>query len=579
MAADGEIAVEEGAMVAGGLRVPLATEAGGDLAAIHAAQPWRLTQWQSEAAAITHRRFFTVTGLIGLRVEDMAVFEDVHRLTFDLVESGIIDGLRVDHVDGLADPAEYLRRLRDRLPETPVWVEKILTGDEALPDWPVQGTTGYVAARSIARVLTDASGAVRLAMGWGDFEAVRDEAKTQIVSTELQAEVERLSDLLVRAGEGLDWGRGAWRAALLAYVRAFPRYRTYTTAEAVPEAEAELIRDVAARAAHPHVPAVADLARLLTDPAQVELRLRVQQLTGAAIAKAQEDTAFYRWVPLLSANEVGAEPHEPAMDVAAFHAAMERRAAEMPHGLTLTSSHDTKRSEDARMRIAALSHDPDMRDVLMSLVPDLPAPWGWYLAQSAFAAQPAGALADRLAAHLEKAMREAKRDTFWTAPNSGFEGPVLRAARAVAARMDPLPEALADLARRAEGLALAQCALKLLIPGIPDVYQGTEVGSFLLTDPDNRRAVDFTSLAAGHVEGFDAVKLDLTRTVLRLRRERPEIGAASWTPEGASEGQLSVRRGPIRVQISLCGEAIPSKGATIWPREPLGAQAVRLDFV
>ncbi|MEM7487543.1 MAG: malto-oligosyltrehalose synthase, partial [Pseudomonadota bacterium] len=513
MAADGEIAVDGDHMVAGGLRVPLATMPSDDPARVHDAQPWRLTHWRTEAAAIDHRRFFTVTGLIGLRVEDRAVFEDVHRLTFALVDDGVVQGLRVDHVDGLADPAQYLDRLRARVPDTPVWVEKILTGDETLPDWPVQGTTGYVAGRAIARVLTDGAGATALAEGWPPFDAVRDGAKDQIVTTELPAELERLTDLAERAGEAFEWGRAAWRAALLAYIRAFPRYRSYTTADDVPAPEAALIRAAGDRATSHLTPAAPDLVSLLLDPRHAELRLRLQQLTGAAIAKAQEDTAFYRWVPLLSANEVGAEPDHPAMDVNALHAFARRRFETMPAGLTLTSSHDTKRAEDARMRIAAISHAPEVREMLLAQVPDLPPPWGSYLAQSAFAAQPEGDLSERLPAHLEKAMREAKRETFWIAPDATFEGPVLDAARLVAGRFDPLPADLAAVARRAEKLSLAQCALKLLLPGIPDIYQGTEIGSFLLTDPDNRRPVPFDRLADGtDLAPFDRVKLDLTRT-------------------------------------------------------------------
>ncbi|CUH40009.1 Maltooligosyl trehalose synthase [Jannaschia seosinensis] len=571
LAAAGDIEVEGDEMVAPGLRIPLATQPEGDLTAIHNAQPWRLTHWRTESAAIDHRRFFTVTGLIGLRIEDPNVFEDVHRLTFDLIESGVADGLRVDHVDGLADPDEYLGRLRDRLPGTPIWVEKILTGDEPLPDWPVEGTTGYVAARSIARVLTDGDGAARMAEGWPAFHDVRDDAKTQIVTTELQAEVERLTNLAVRAGAHLEWGRASWRQAILAYVRAFPRYRTYATADAVPEADAELIRDTAARAARdrPAAAALGDLTDLLTDRANSELRLRLQQLTGAAIAKAQEDTAFYRWTPLLSANEVGAEPDEPAMDADAFHTWMERRAALMPNALTLTSSHDTKRSEDARMRIAAISHDPDAAEALLSRVPDLPQPWRWYLAQSAFAAAPDGDLAERLPAHLEKAMREAKRDTFWTDVVEEFEGPVLDAARSVADRFAPADD-LSGLATRAENLALAQCALKFFVPGIPDIYQGTEIGSFRLTDPDNRAAVDWDALAKLN-EGaevrspFDRTKFDLTRTLLQLRRDNPDAFTTEWRALDAPEGELRAARGPFVLHISTRGTTLPAGGDALWP--------------
>ena len=550
-------------MIAGDLRVPLAvTEPTDDLRALHRAQPWQLTHWRTESAAISHRRFFTVTGLIGVRVEDDAVFEDMHRLTFELFDEGIVDGLRIDHVDGLADPAAYLQKVRDRLPDTPIWVEKILTGDETLPDWPVEGTTGYVAARSIARVLTSAAGAEELAQDAGDFRDILAEAKDQIVTTELQAELERLSELALASDS--EWGRAAWREAILRYVRAFPRYRTYATAEDVPEPEAEAVATTAEEAAEvlPDPGALPDLAALLMAPEGAELRIRLQQLTGAAIAKAQEDTSFYRYTPLLSANEVGGEPDEPAMDIAEFHATMQARQAQMPHGLTLTSSHDTKRSEDARMRIAAISHDPAARDILLGLT-DLPAPWGWYLAQSAFAAAPDGDLADRLSAHMIKALREAKEDTFWTAPNAEFEETVIEAARAIAARLPSVAAELEPLAARARHMSLVQCALKLTIPGIPDIYQGTEVGSYRLTDPDNRVLPVFERIAGDDLDSFDARKLSMTRRLARLRRDRPEIFEAAYVPVDGPAGVLSFERGALRVQATVDGTALPGEDTPV----------------
>jgi (1->4)-alpha-D-glucan 1-alpha-D-glucosylmutase len=574
MAERGEVAIEDGHMTAGDLRVPLAVPAAGDLEETHAAQPWRLTHWRSEAARIGHRRFFTVTGLIGLRVEDQTVFEDVHRLTFELVDQGTVQGLRVDHVDGLADPAAYLGRLRARLPDTPIWIEKILTGEEALPDWPVQGTTGYEAARAITRVLTSEEGAATLSDGLPPFPEVRDAAKDQIVETELPAELERLTTLAETAGAHLEWGRAAWRAALLAYIRAFPRYRTYLTADATREADAALVRETAERAGGPLAPAVGDLAELLLDPANRALRTRLQQLTGAAIAKAQEDTAFYRWTPLLSANEVGGEPDEPALTPTAFHDAMLRREREQPAGLTLASSHDTKRSADARMRLVAISHEPEAREALLALVDPLPDPWRWYLAQSAWAALPDGDLARRLPAHLEKAMREAKADTFWTAPDAAFEDPILTAAARAGERFEaerPLPA----LDARAAGLVLAQTALHLFAPGIPDIYEGTEIASHRLTDPDNREAPDWDALgrlAAGEtaLTPLDRLKFDLTRTMLRARRE----GFGPWTPLDAPAGRLSVARGDFSLTVSLDGTPFEA-GPALWP--PEGLSPVRLE--
>ena len=581
----GEIAVEGEEMVAGELRIPLAAHPKGDIFAVHEAQPWRLTSWRTEAAAIKHRRFFTVTGLIGVRVEDEAVFEDVHRLTFELIDAGIAQGLRVDHVDGLADPSQYLARLRARLPDTPIWIEKILTGDEALPDWDIEGTTGYEAARAIARVLTDADGAERLSEDAPDFRLTLARAKDQILRRELPAELDRLTDLALAAAlddpRAIEWGRAAWRDAIRLYIGAFPRYRTYTTGDTVSPEDAALIEETAKLAAEgePDAGALPDLARLLCDPAQYALRLRLQQVTGAAIAKAQEDTAFYRHTALLSANEVGGEPDEPTMRRRSFHIWMERRQATMPHSLTLTSSHDTKRSEDARMRLAALSHRPQARETLLRLT-ELKAPWNWYLMQSAFAAAPDGDLFTRLPEHMVKAMREAKRDTFWTDPDPAFEGRITAAARAVAARIEPLPDRLTPLATIADRLSLAQCALKLTTPGIPDIYQGTEIASYRLTDPDNREPVDFDMLAAAlddpsGLRPLDALKLSLTRTLLGLRRDRPDLFESPYEPREAGAGTLSFARGALGVVVSTYGEALPQAPA-LWPPAEAGPQSVRI---
>ena len=596
----------EGPVLVAGPRVPLAGDVpqaawDGDtdaLRALHDAQPWRLTHWRTEAAAITHRRFFTVTGLIGMRVEDRTVFDDMHVLTFELVDAGLVQGLRVDHVDGLADPAGYLRRLRDRLPDTPIWIEKILTGDEAVePDWPVQGTTGYVAARAFARALTDGAGVAalteRLAARGAPtaFPPALSAAKAQILAQELPAEVEQLTDLFARAVPGSEWGRPALRAALLAFVGAFPRYRSYATGSEIRPADERLIRETAARAADARPGgqpgALPLLADTLCDPAGAKLRLRLQQVTGAAIAKAQEDTAFYRIVPYLAANEVGAEPDHPYLDGQAFHDWMAHRAAAMPHGLTLTSSHDTKRAEDARMRLVALSHHPEAFDALLAIVPDdVPPAWRWYLAQCAFAGAPAGDLPDRLAAHAEKAAREAKQDTFWTAPDAAFETMLREASEHAARALDPLPDALVPVAARAARLSLAQAALKLTAPGIPDIYQGTEVGSYLLTDPDNRRPVDFDRLARGLddpaiLPTADATKLDLTATLLRLRRDRPmPFLQGGYAPLDAPAGAIRFRRGPagegVAVTVSIRGDDLDAGGA-IWPPAALGPQPVAVD--
>ena len=214
------------------------------------------------------------------------------------------------------------------------------------------------------------------------------------------------------------------------------------------------------------------------------------------------------------------------------------------------------------MRIAAISHDPAARDILMGLT-DLPAPWGWYLAQSAFAAAPDGDLAERLPAHMIKALREAKEDTFWTAPNAAFEETVTDAARAIATRLPTVAEELEPLAERARNMSLVQCALKLTIPGIPDIYQGTEIGSYRLTDPDNRVLPVFERIAGDDLDAFDARKLSLTRRMACLRRERPELFEAPYVPIDGTAGLLSFARGALTVETTVNGTPLPGLEAPL----------------
>ena len=333
----GELAIEDDpdgpVLVAGGLRVPLAdtpalpeareTGSVDALRRLHAEQPWQLLHWRTETDAITHRRFFSVTGLIGTRVEDPRVFDDLHRLLFELVEDGTVTGIRVDHVDGLADPTSYLEKLRERAGDTPVWVEKILTGDERLPDWPIQGTTGYEVARDLNRLLTDPEGLEAIRDAYRErtdrddrFAEVLARAKTQIVTHDLAAELWTLHQMLTEiAGRdplGAELGPETLREGIIATIVAFPRYRTYPRPGGPNEADRSLIDWVADRAAETlqDDSALRFIARVLLggDPATQAFRTRFQQVTGAAMAKSLEDTAFYREVRLLSLNEVGASP-------------------------------------------------------------------------------------------------------------------------------------------------------------------------------------------------------------------------------------------------------------------------------
>lgn len=601
-------------LVAGDLRVPLATTASLDAARreassdairrLHAEQPWRLVHWRTEQDALTHRRFFNVTGLVGLRVEDAQVFEDTHALLFDLVERGIVDALRIDHVDGLADPGAYLTRLRARLPDTPTWVEKILSDGEDLPRWPVEGTTGYEVSRLIGRFLLDAGGRDRIAAAYSETTGrdapVREvfaRAKRQILTEDLAAELWSLHGMLggiaVEDPVGVEWGPEALRHAIVELVAAFTRYRTYMGG-AVSEEDRRVISRAAeaAVAANPAPGAIPFLAEVLLrdDPLPCALRIRFQQVTGAVIAKAQEDTAFYREVPLLSANEVGGEPDDAALPAEAFHAAMSARARDWPRAMTLTSSHDTKRSEDARMRIAAITHEPGAFLDLARSIADEPGEVGpnlrWYLAQTVLAMAGEPDLPERLEVHVEKALREAKRSTFWSAPNPEVEDAARAFARRLAARFDPLPPALQPLLARSERLILVQAALRLTLPGIPDIYQGTEIAAFALTDPDNRRPPDFDALAAGLADpsrlsrDIDRRKLSLTARLLRLRRGDPALFLdGGYEADGAS---FLRRLGDRALRVDLRpdgGDVAPRAGTAVWPEVPEEPSPVRVTLL
>ncbi|HUF87145.1 MAG TPA: malto-oligosyltrehalose synthase [Thermohalobaculum sp.] len=525
---------------------------------VHEAQSWQLAYWRAGRDALSYRRFFEITGLVGVRVEDEGVFADVHRFVLALIEAGQVQGLRIDHVDGLADPAGYLARLRAAAPGTPVWVEKILAPDETLPDgWPVAGTTGYEFARLAGGVLTDPGGAGAIAAAYHDFigaqpdpEAMLAEAKREILTWNLAAELDALTRLAGAAAAddplARDWGADTLRRALVALACAMPVYRTYLTGGAGGETDAAVLARVerAARASAglEDPAAVSDVLRLIragAGAAAARLRLRFQQTTGALMAKAMEDTLFYRFNRLVSANEVGGEPEPIGLDPDVFQRAV---AARQPHALNATATHDTKRGEDARMRIASIADAPgDWRAAVAgwdarlagAQAPDAEMRWLFYQALlGAWASDPPGALAERMEAYMLKAAREAKRQTGWTRPDAGYEarlaGFVERALgdadfrRAFEAGARPF---IAAGARK----SLVQLALKLVLPGVPDIYQGTEWADLSLVDPDNRRPVDFAARQAAldgpGAEGFDGAKMALMRRLLAQRRETPGLFA------------------------------------------------------
>ncbi len=569
------------------------------LRALHARQPWRLAHWELERDGVTHRRFFNVTGLIGMRVEEEQVFEDTHALILDLARRGLVQGLRVDHVDGLADPGAYLARLRDRAgPGCPVWVEKILVGEEALPDWPVEGTTGYEAQAAIVRALTDGEGLARLDALWREatgearpWEAVLAEAKGQVIRQVLSAELAQLRDLALAAAQAsgeVEAGEEALREAVLALLVEMPRYRTYLEAPEGPRREEDraLLAAAAGRAAQGLVSdrALRWLARAMEEGASAEaraLRTRFQQVSGALMAKSQEDTAFFRFTRCLAHCEVGAEPSDCAWTPARL---ADWAAGRTGRDLTLTSSHDTKRAEDARMRLVAMTHRPEAFAALWQEAARLPGAEAaspaqrWYVLQSWLAIHEAGreGLADRLAAHVEKALREAKEVTTWTHPREEAEEPAVAFARRLAAAWREPPEAARPLLDRGDALSLAQLALKVLLPGIPDFYQGAEGALHHLTDPDNRLAVDWRTLGDPPRGCLSDAKLRLTRALLRLRAEAPGAFAAPPRIGALADGWRLLREGPEgRLTLALAWGG--GLAGSLWPGE--GAEGpVALDW-
>ena len=557
------------------------------IAEIHDRQPWRLMFWQEARRHLSYRRFFEITGLVGVRVEDDQVFRDSHRLILDLVASGAVDGLRVDHVDGLADPGAYLTQLRAAAgDDTWIVVEKILGPGERLPaDWPVSGTTGYEFIAALASGLVDAQGVEALRAAYGELDHrgvgpaddLRD-SKRLVLTRNFAGELDRLVALARQGLEPETPPDEALREALIELILAFTVYRTYTAGDAVGETDAAVLSDATERA-RPYIDDPTTLDRLVgllqgdgTDPAAAELRMRFQQLSGPIMAKAMEDTFFYRYGAVLGLNEVGGEAFGGELSVERLHGEMAERVRTQPDGLSAPATHDTKRGEDARARLYALSEDPGdwiaaverWRSNSAGRVQALekgPAPEPaveWMLYQALLGAWPGRdaleGLGDRMAAFLEKALREAKLRTDWLDQDTGYEKAVRDYLEAQLADEG----FLADFDRTAApyvhaGLlnGLTQTLLKLVGPGIPDIYQGTEGIDLSLVDPDNRRIPDFVHLARSLREAAPsphaalaggAFKQRLVATCLRMRRAHPDFfRKADYMPlagHGAQAGRV-----------------------------------------
>ncbi|MBT2508732.1 malto-oligosyltrehalose synthase [Streptomyces sp. ISL-98] len=525
------------------------------------AQWYRLGWWRLARTELNYRRFFTISELIGVRVEDPEVFAASHAKVLDLVREGVLDGLRIDHPDGLADPEAYLRQLGEAVGGRWTVVEKILTGHERLPaEWPVAGTTGYDALYRIDGLFTDPSGAGELLRHYRDFagptgdrggywEATVRRAAYRVLTHELAAE----TDFLVRTAERIcaaDPGLGdhapwALRAAVRELLVRVPVYRPYVTAggpcpesaeAAVPVAAVRQVKEgFAVREEASVVDLVRDLAlgRLGPGPDPSAFCARFAQTASALRAKSVEDTAFYRYVPLISANEVGGDPGTPWVSPEDFHAFCARLARDWPGTGTVLSTHDTKRSADVRARIAVLSECPGRWAGLMRQLAEgtaVPAPdphLAWTAWQTALGFGTPDA--QRLTPALLKAVREAGLHTSWTEQDQAYEQAV--ADFVAAGPAGPPFETVAAFSRELDPYVranvLGAALVHLTMPGVPDLYQGTEGEFRALVDPDNRRPVGFTVPASPH--GLSSEKYAVTQAALRLRRERPDAFGETGT--------------------------------------------------
>ena len=560
------------------------------------AQSYRIADWRVAGEEINYRRFFNINDLAGLRMELPELFDATHRLMFALNERGDLQGLRIDHIDGLFDPRLYCEQLQQRAGEPLyVLVEKILARYEALPDWPVAGTTGYDFVNQVLAIFVDPAGEAaitrlyrRMAPRDETFDDVLYACKKRIMQVNLASEMNVLArefhQLSMREWRTRDFTLNRMLAALEEVVAAFPVYRTYVSSRGANADDRRYI-DWALGLARKRWRA-ADvsifdfLRRVLTGEAAhrqddaspggpLYAAMHFQQVTGPVMAKAAEDTAFYRYVRLLALNEVGGDPRRFGMSVAAFHQLALQRARQWPQAMVTTATHDTKRGEDARARLALLSEMPRewgrrvfhwLRlnrsrrvEVDGETVPDRNVEYLFY--QSLFGAWPADlapadvagveSLTKRISAYMIKAVRERKLETSWSNPNPEYEAALTRYLRGVLdpSRLNPFladfHDFVAAVARAGAITSLAQLALKLTVPGVPDIYQGGELWDFNLVDPDNRRPVDWArrqalldetdtarpaDLAAHWQDGRE--KLFAVRRLLTLRRIHPELFAA-----------------------------------------------------
>ncbi len=606
----------------------------GALHDLHEMQIWRLTHWRAARETLTYRRFFEIADLVGLKVEHPRAFEELHARLGELLNAGTVEGLRLDHIDGLADPKGYLERLQKTFGVVEplyVVVEKILgAGEELRSDWPISGTTGYEFIRSLSELLVDRNGEPGMTRAYAaflkeevDYEALVLAAKRSILIRNLAGELEHLKDmagaLAARHLATRDLGTDTLRRAIIELAAALPVYRTYVDVAGATEEDRAIIAAAVSKAKAARQvedeEAIDFLKRVIEldfeTPEDQGLALdfaaRFQQTTGPIMAKALEDTTFYRYNRLIALNEVGGEPNRFGAPLIDFHAAMAQRQRRQAAGLSATSTHDTKRGEDARARLYVLSEMPEAwaqavdrwaglnvalrQDLDGTTAPDPEVEWMFY--QALAGAWPLGLtlddrgglgdLAERLAQFMLKAVREAKVHTSWTAQDEPYETAIESFTRAA---LDParstgfLQDFLATCAPVfLAGMlnALTQTAIKLTAPGIPDIYQGAELWDLSLVDPDNRRAIDFDayrarqSATAGAAMGellrdwrSGAIKLRLIEAVLTLRQSAKALFAEGQYVPLTIEGTAAEHA--IAFARVEAGNAI----VTIVPRACLG---------
>ncbi|MEP6759881.1 MAG: malto-oligosyltrehalose synthase, partial [Sporichthyaceae bacterium] len=534
-------------------------------------QFYRLAHWRVGDEELNYRRFFDIDTLVGVRVEDERVFAETHAVLLALVSEGHVQGLRIDHPDGLADPRGYVMRLYGA---TGAWivVEKIIEGAEQLPeDWPCAGTTGYDALLRVGGLFADPDGGPVLTRLYAqltgepvEFDGVVEEAKRWVVERGLQAEVHRLVEVAAAIChdhlELRDHTRRGLREALVELLVAFPVYRAYVVPGEPPSAQARAVLVAALGTARTRLPeerhdTLAVLGQLALGGRgrganRDDFVVRFQQTCGPVMAKGVEDTAFYRWWRLSALNEVGGDPAHLGVSPDDFHEWCDQQQRNWPSAMTTLSTHDTKRSEDVRARLMCLTEVADdwgrevagWRAHASAYRPaELDANTEYLLWQTLVGAWPL--TADRLTGYLDKATREAKRHTTWTEPVPAYDDAVRDFAWRVldddelTARISAFVDQLAPLFRVQ---VLGQKLVQLTMPGVPDVYQGCEVVDLSLVDPDNRRPVDYgergkrlARLDAGNPPSdLDDEKLLVVSRALRLRREhRGWFGAdASYEP-------------------------------------------------